>query len=185
MNVDLEVHANDETGRLLAAILPVYVDVYQESPYCERLADVADFACGWPQRVHAPGFRCVVARDAGHVVGFVFGHELTEKTRWWAGALGDLDVHTTEWPGRTFAVIEMAVLAESRRAGVALAMHQQLLVPGATERVTLLVRPEPEAAPARATYERWGYRQVGQIQPGPDLPIYNAMVLDLVDDPMA
>jgi ribosomal protein S18 acetylase RimI-like enzyme len=56
-------------------------------------------------------------------------------------------------------VIELAVLADHRRKGIATALPQHLLYSVATERVSLVVRPE--AAPARAAYAKWGYRRLG------------------------
>ncbi|MDR3083184.1 MAG: hypothetical protein LBV60_20090, partial [Streptomyces sp.] len=51
------------------------------------------------------------------------------------------------------------------------------------ERVALTVRPEPEAAPARTAYARWGYRKVGRSHPGGEGPVYDAMVRDLAGGP--
>jgi ribosomal protein S18 acetylase RimI-like enzyme len=157
-------------------VLPVYAEVYAEPPYLEGPAEVEDFARSWPGRVAAPGFRLVTAAEDGHVVGFSFGHQLTAGTRWWAGALEPLDVDIDEWPGRTFAVIELAVLAGHRRRGLGRRLHEQLLADVEAERATLAVRPEPEVAHARAMYEQWGYRRVGQMRPAPGLPAYDVMV---------
>lgn len=162
-------------------VLPVYAEVYAEPPYFEGEAEVADFARAWPGRVAAPGFRLIVARSDDRPVGFTFGHELTPNTRWWSGVLEPLPAElTAEWPGRTFAVIELAVLADHRRQGLASRLHRELLDGVGAERVTLSVRPEPEAAPARAAYAKWGYRKVGRSRPAPGMPVYDVMVLDRV-----
>jgi len=47
------------------------------------------------------------------------------------------------------------------------------------ERVTLTMRPEPEAAPAQAAYAAWGYRKVGVSHPWEDAPYYDCMVRKL------
>lgn len=159
-------------------MLPVYAEVYAEAPYFEGEAEVADFARSWPSRIGAPGFRLVIAEADGQPVGFSFGHELTEATRWWSGAVEPLEVDTTEWRGRTFAVIELAVLTGHRRQGLGGRLHEALLEDVHAERVTLAVRPEAEAAPARAAYRRWGYRKAGQVRPAPGLPVYDVMVRD-------
>jgi ribosomal protein S18 acetylase RimI-like enzyme len=162
---------------LLDDILPTYADVYAEPPYSEGPDDVADFAASWERRVSSPGFRLVRALLDDSVVGFTFGHRLAPTTAWWDGAVTPLppDV-TSERPGRTFAIIELAVRAWCRRQGIGRLMHDLLLDDAGAERVTLLVRPEPEARPARAAYESWGYRQVGKVRPGSDLPTYNALL---------
>jgi predicted GNAT superfamily acetyltransferase len=66
-----------------------------------------------------------------------------------------------------------------RRRGVARRLHAELLAGLTVERVTLTMRPEPEAAPAQAAYAAWGYVKVGQSQPWDEAPVYDAMVLDL------
>lgn len=167
------------TAPLVDLVLPVYAEVYAEPPYFEGPVEVEEFAGGWRSRVSAPGFRLALAQDEGRVVGFAFGHELRTDTRWWSGALGPLEVDTFEWPGRTFAVIELAVLRSHRRRGIAARLHRDLLDGVGAERVTLAVRPEPEVAPARAAYGKWGYRKVGQVRPREGLPVYDVMVKDL------
>jgi GNAT superfamily N-acetyltransferase len=183
VSVVLDTLSGADAKDALPAIVPVYAEVYAEPPYCEDVADVADFIRSWERRCVAPGLRVVLARDGGtgDVVGFVFGHELTADTRWWQGALEPLAVDTTERPGRTFAVIEMAVCTPYRRQGVAARMHAALLSGAKTERVTLLVRPEREAAPARTAYEHWGYQKVGRIRPWQGAPVYDALVADRSD----
>lgn len=161
-------------------ILDAYTEVYAEPPYSEGPTEVEQFAATFPGRMAAPGFRVALASDEGRVVGFTFGHLLREGTQWWANELEPLDVDTTEWPGRTFAVIELAVRRPYRRRGVAERLLAELLAGVDAERVTLLVRPDPEAAPARALYAKLGYRNVGRIQPyPPDGPRFYAMVKDL------
>jgi GNAT superfamily N-acetyltransferase len=164
---------------LLDIVQPIYTEVYAEPPYHEGPDDVADFARSWERRITTPGFRLVIAHDDDEAIGFSFGHELPVTTDWWDGTLSPLpNEFTQERPGRTFAIIELAVRKPHRRRGIAYQMHEQLLAEVATERVTLLVRPEPETAPARAAYMSWGYHKIGQIRPSVVLPIYDAMLLD-------
>jgi len=128
--------------------------------------------------VAAPGFRLAVATADEQVVGFTFGHELTADTRWWSGALTPLPPEVTaERPGRTFAIIELAVRQPYRRRRIARRLHEALLAGVGAERATLLVRPE--AAPALAAYDGWGYRPLGPLRPFPGAPIYQARVLPL------
>lgn len=173
----IDTHVGTAAEDLLNEIMPIYETCYSAPPYNESRAEFSRFWAGWPEQVRAPGFRLVVCREHHAAVGFSFGVTLPADTDWWSGAIGQLphDV-TDERPGRTFAVIEVAVLPERRRRGVATAMHWHLLHGVSAERATLLVRPEPEAAPARSAYRSWGYRRVGQIRPGPGLPVYDAMV---------
>lgn len=159
-------------------VLDVFAEVYAEPPYCEGQAEVDEFARAWPGRVALPGFQLNVAVEDGRVVGFAFGFELPTDTTWWSGALGPLEVDVAEWPGRTFALFELAVVAAGRRRGIGTRLHGLTVSRVTAERVTLAVRPEPEAAPARAAYLKWGYRKVGQVRPGEGFPVYDVMVAD-------
>ncbi|MEU1520423.1 GNAT family N-acetyltransferase [Streptomyces sp. NPDC005811] len=170
-----------EAAGQLDAFLPAYEEVYAEPPYCEGPRDVAEFIDHYGQQIRSrPGFRLVVAYGGGQVVGFGYGYRLPADTKWWANLLDPVCAEFGRETGvRTFAVIELAVRKPWRRRGVAAGLHARLLEGLAVERVTLTVRPEAEAAPARAAYAAWGYRTVGRSHPWPEAPVYDAMVLDL------
>ena len=138
-------------------IIDAYARVYGDPPFNEGEADVADFRASWPRRASVPGFRLVVAEIGGRLCGFAFGHELAENTRWWQGVIGEpLDsAFTSERPGRTFAVIELAVLQEYRGRGIGRMLHDTLLAGLPHERVTLLVRTDTPVA--HGLYDRSGY----------------------------
>ena len=169
----------DETADMLDAILPAYEEVYVEPPYCEGPRDVADFIARFQKQATRQGFRLVVARDGGEIVGFSFGFLLPADTTWWEGLREPMPPEFTRETGeRTFVIIELAVRKPWRRQGTAAQLHNTLLDGQAVERVTLTMRPEPEAAPAQAAYAAWGYRKVGQSQPWDEAPVYDSMVLD-------
>jgi ribosomal protein S18 acetylase RimI-like enzyme len=168
----------DSALEQLDLVRELYAEVYAEPPYREGPEDVAAFADDWRRRVGQPGFRLVVAHVGSRPAGFAFGHQLTAGTRWWAGAVEPLPSETTtERPGRTFAVIEIALRREFRRRGIARVLHATLLAGRTEERVTLLVRPEAE--PARRLYAALGYRRLSALRPGPDTPRYDVLVLPL------
>lgn len=145
--------------------------------YCEGETDFSGFADTLPRRAQETNFRLVVAHDDAQAVGFAMGHDLRPDTGWWDGALTPLsDDITAEHEGRTFAVIELAVLPGYRRRGYARALHAHLLAGLTEERITLLVRPDAE--PALRAYERWAYALVGRIQPFTGGPVYDAMIRD-------
>ncbi|MFM9609434.1 N-acetyltransferase [Streptomyces sp. V2] len=162
----------------LAAFLPAYTEIYQEPPYCEGPDDVAEFAKHYHVQTRRPGMRLILAREEEEVVGFTYGYHLAPDTRWWEN-LQDayLSPEFTHEDGRrTFVVIELAVRGPWRRRGIATALHRRLLRGLDAERVTLTVRPEPEAAPARSAYEAWGYRKAGVSRPFEGSPLYDCMV---------
>ncbi|MGW7786524.1 N-acetyltransferase family protein [Streptomyces tricolor] len=165
-------------ARLLGAFLPAYAEVYAEPPYGEGPRDVAEFAEHFRAHVRRSGFRLVLARDGDEVVGFAYGYRLAPDTRWWSN-LQDArpsDDVAREDGRRTFAVIELAVRQAWRRRGIAAALHARLLDGLDVERVTLTVRPEPEAGPARAAYAAWGYRKAGVSRPRDGAPLYDCML---------
>lgn len=122
-----------------------------------------------------------LALDRGEEVArFAYGFRLPPGTGWWRNLPRPPPAEFTAADGqRTFAVIEPAVRKPWRRQEVARRLHAALLDGLAVERVTLTVRPEPEAAPARAAYESWGYRKLGTSQPSASAPLYESMVLHL------
>ena len=176
--VDIQRYTAESVKSVIADIARVYEVVYHEPPYLEGPEDVAAFIDGLPRRAAQRGFRLVTATADRKPIGFAFGHQLSPDARWWKGATTPLpDAISREYPGRTFAIIELAVEKPFRRRGIAKAMHDALLVNATEERATLLVRPE--AKPAQNAYQRWGYVRVGSIRPWTDAPLYHAMVLEL------
>ncbi|MFB7496110.1 GNAT family N-acetyltransferase [Streptomyces sp. NPDC056161] len=165
----------------LDAFLPAYEEVYVEPPYSEGPRDVAEFIDHYAVQAARPGMRLVFAHDGDELIGFTYGFTLAPDARWW-GNVRDAtlsDEFTREDGRRTFAIIELAVRKAWRRRGVAAALHARLLDGIDAERVTLTVRPEPEAAPAQTAYAKWGYQRVGTSHPWEDAPFYDCMVLSL------
>ncbi|MFH7338817.1 GNAT family N-acetyltransferase [Streptomyces sp. KHY 26] len=128
-----------------------------------------------------PAMRLVIAQDGHETVGFTYGYFLLPETRWWHN-LQDVTLpeeYIREDGHRSFAIIELAVRKAWRRRGIAAGLHTQLLDGVDAERVTLTVRPEPEADPARNAYLAWGYRMIGTSHPWKDAPLYECMVREL------
>jgi GNAT superfamily N-acetyltransferase len=177
-DVTVTVHRRGTALGAIDSIKHIYASAYAETPYNEGPQDVTNFCLGWPGRVAQPSFRLVVAHLRGEPIGFSFGHQLTVNTRWWNGLLDRVDEDVIkEHEGRTFAVIELAVLRELRGHGIGRELHLHLLAGLTEERATLLVRPD--AVAARSAYLAWEYRPIGRLQPFADGPIYDAMVKEL------
>ncbi|GCB49082.1 acetyltransferase [Streptomyces sp. NL15-2K] len=179
--VTYERHESPGGAHRLDAFLPAYEEVYAEPPYCEGPRDVAEFIDHYQVQAQRPGFRLVLAREGDEVIGFTYGYYLAPDTRWWKNLQGiELPEHFTREDGhRTFVIIELAVRKAWRRRGIATALHTRLLDGLDAERVTLTMRPEPEAAPAQSAYAAWGYRNVGVSHPWDEAPLYDCMVRDL------
>jgi hypothetical protein len=106
----ITIYGTDTALAQGGAVRDLYAEIYAEPPYHEGPAEVEDFASGWHRTIDQHNFRLVIARRASEPIGFAFGFSLGARTTWWDGALTSLsDEITTEYPGRTFAIIELAV----------------------------------------------------------------------------
>lgn len=175
VNSNLNFTIHTEVDDLFKVVLPLYAEVYAESPYNEGPVEIDDFIERWNSQIRTPGFRLVLAHLDRSIAGFSFGFPLAADTNWWNGQLDPVNKEITqEYPGRTFAIIELAVSAQYRRRGIGHNLHATLLQQRPEQRVTLLSRAD--AIPAQAAYSTWGYQTVGRVQPGNDAPIYIAMI---------
>jgi len=182
--VTYERFEGQEAAGQLDAFLPAYEEVYAEPPYSEGPSDVAQFIDHYLRHVRQPGMRLIIARDSQDVVGFAYGYFLPRNTTWWKHVQRPLpDDFTREDGSRTWVILELAVRKPWRRLGIAARLHALLLAGLPVQRVTLTVRPEPEAAAAQAAYEAWGYKHVDVSHPWEDAPFYNTMILDPITDP--
>src|SRR5207247_382999 len=104
---------------------------------------------------------------------------LLPTSPWWNRLLTPLPPEMSkEWPGRTFAVVELVVRRPWRRRGVAQRMHDNLLADRPEERATLTVRPDAQAA--QAAYAKWRWRKVAQkTNPLPGDPVYDILIKPL------
>ncbi|MFF8592701.1 GNAT family N-acetyltransferase [Streptomyces sp. NPDC015220] len=167
-------------GRL-DAFLRAYAEVYADPPYLEGCREVAEFIDRYQVHARRPGMRLIIARVGEEAVGFTYGYFLAPDTRWWHN-LQDVTLpepYMREDGHRSFAIIELAVRKAWRRRGIAAGLHDRLLDGVDAERVTLTVRPEPEADPARDAYLAWGYHKIGISHPWEDAPLYECMIREL------
>jgi len=175
--LDIEHACASDLGRYRDGLLAVYADAYAdkvESPFFtpERY---------W-ERVEAyatrDGYGLVLGRVDGELVGYAMGFTLPAGSAWWKGLLTPVDpALTTEDGHRTFALTYMMLRVAYRRRGYARALHDALLKARPEQRAALLVLPDN--IPARTAYLAWGWYQIGELQPFPDAPVYEAMVLKL------
>jgi ribosomal protein S18 acetylase RimI-like enzyme len=174
-DVRIARHDADDARDLAEQLGALYAAAYVGTP---QETDPFYSAERFAERLHgyaaAPGFRLITAETGGELIGYAFGYLLPAGARWWNGLQDDVPADMTAESGRrTFALCELHVRADQRGHGVASRLHQQLAA-GDHERLTVLVRPDN---PALAVYQRWGYRQLGRLQPYPDSPVYLALLL--------
>jgi len=173
----VERRGADGLEEIRQQLLDVYAEVYADRLH-EEFHSVPRFDERLGRFAGLDGFAAAVGYHGDTPVGYAFGCTLPAGTNWWRGlrtAVADEDV--TETGARTFALSELMVLEELRGTGAAKTLHDTLLDGRHEERVTLLV--EHDHPRVRARYEEWGYRQLGQLVPFDDAPLYDAMVLPL------
>ena len=171
----LHVHGPGTAAEQLNTVSDLYAAAFFPPPHNQGPIELGRMVDAWPRRLQTPGFRLVIAEHEGKAVGCAYGHQLRSDTTWWNNTLEPLPLEiTTEREGRTLAVIDMMVRDAYRRRGIAEALHLHLLAGRSEERATLLV--DPANGSARAAYHKWGYEPVGEIQPFPDSPKFEAMI---------
>jgi ribosomal protein S18 acetylase RimI-like enzyme len=126
-----------------------------------------------------PGFVLAEARHGGYLVGYAFGVPLRPSTSWWRQLTTLLPEEvTTEHPGRTFALVEVAVRPSWRRQGIAETLHDLILEDRPEERATLTV--PPTATAAQQAFRKWGWRKVARTRDdGPGSPVSDVLVTTL------
>jgi ribosomal protein S18 acetylase RimI-like enzyme len=138
----------------------LHTEVYANPPYA-RTDDAALFADRFRIQRRQPGFVLADARHGGYLVGYAAGMPLRPSTSWWRDLTTSLPGEvTTEYPGRTFALIELLVRASWRRRGIAATLHDLILSNRPEERATLIVLPA--ATPAQKAFQKWGWRKVAR-----------------------
>src|SRR4051794_26729743 len=104
--------------------------------------DLGDHKWRTTNQAAAPSFTTIIARADGHMVGFVYGLNLSEKTTWWnnldpAGP----DGFASENGHRTVAVIDLCVLPSQQGHGLGKQLMTEFLANRTEERATLATAP--------------------------------------------
>jgi ribosomal protein S18 acetylase RimI-like enzyme len=167
---DAMAELEDAVTRLYLATHADVIDnpFYSADRFVERVRGYA----------RAPGFELVVAYHDGEPVGLALGYALPTGARWWDGLTTPIDPdYIAEDGTRTFALCEIMTHPDWQGRGIAHEVHDELMRNRPERRATLLVREDNETA--RAAYFKWGWRKIGKLQPYPDSPHYDALILDL------
>lgn len=180
-DLDLRVLDGEQAGQHLDEYSALYSEVYAEPPYEWGAEHNALFRERFEVQRKQDGFTLVEARADDTLVGIGFGVTLQPTTPWWRDLLTPLPEHITrEYPGRTFALVELLVPAPWRRRHVASTVHDLLLAERSEERATLTVLPAATAA--QAAYRKWGWQTVAQKRnPLPGSPVFDVMVKTIKD----
>ncbi|CAM5585449.1 GNAT family N-acetyltransferase (plasmid) [Streptomyces viridifaciens] len=164
------------TAENLPAVEPLLLDLYAEI-YATEAAEDPFVSSGSPTASTTtplpPRWGCALGEVDGVPIGYAYGFARTADYKW-AGLVSMVPgVDLTEHDTRTFALCEVMVRADFRGTGTARTLHEELLSHRVGERSNLLV--DEEHPKVRALYERWGYTEMGIMQPYPDSPRYVSM----------
>jgi hypothetical protein len=134
-----------------------------EALHAEVHPDAGDYPARFRVQRRQPGFVLAEARHGGYLVGFASGLPLRPSTDWWRQLTTALPADlTTEYSGRTFAVLDLLVRASWRRQRIAATLHHMILEGRSEERAT--VKVPLTATPAQNAFQAWGWRRVGRAQ---------------------
>ena len=117
-----------------------------------------------PGHADRAGFRCVIARLEGRVVGFGYGYTGDFGQWWtdWVAARAPVEV-VADWLGGHFELVEMAVEPSAQGRGIGQALHDRLLAGLPHRRAVLATYRDDRSAPR--LYRRSGWRL---LMPGLD-----------------
>jgi GNAT superfamily N-acetyltransferase len=164
---------------LQALYAEAFASPAQPGPAHGRHDEAARFSGRFRVQRRQPGYVLAEARHGGYLVGYAAGFPLRPSTSWWQHLTTPLpDEVTAEHPGRTFALVDLAVRASWRRQGTGAALHRLVLTNRPEERATLTLLPS--AAPAQHAFRAWGWRKVARTRdPAPGSPVADVLVTAL------
>ncbi|MDQ1654310.1 MAG: hypothetical protein QOI35_3510 [Cryptosporangiaceae bacterium] len=172
-----EKHDASGARTLVDGLVCAYAEIYAHKAD-DPFFSVERFSERFMTHTSRPGYELVTAWSENVLLGYAYGVPLPADTGWWDGLLDPAPQEQIRESGnRTFALNEIMVRANWRRRGIARQLHSELMNDRPEERATLLV--EAENTPARSAYLQWGWLTIGRLQPFPDAPVYDAMMLDL------
>jgi GNAT superfamily N-acetyltransferase len=162
----------------VADLHALHADVYAEPPY-QRVDDARSFAERFRVQRRQPGFVLAAAQRGGYLIGYAAGMPLRPSTSWWRDLTTPLPSDmTAEYPGRTFALVELLVRASWRRQGIGRALHELILENRREERATLTVLPTATAA--QSAFHSWGWRKVARTRAAdPGSSVLDVLVVTL------
>jgi GNAT superfamily N-acetyltransferase len=178
--VNVETGGADLARPLLEPICTLYDEVFSAPPFFWRDDESELHRERLVQRLPDPTFGITVARAGDELVGFAYGLRVPADSPRWSALTEPAPAEVTaEWPGRSFLFFDYAVRAGWRGRGIGRRLHDDLLGSRTEERATLTV--QPTAVDTKRIYERWGWRQAGQVRGGPTAPapVFDVYLRDL------
>ena len=121
-----------------------------------------------PLHAQRDGFRCVVARGAGRVMGFAYGYT-GQRGQWWSDHVAERVAAglADEWVGGHFEFVELAVDPAEQGRGVGQALATALLSGVGHDRALLSTFNDDR--PAVRLYRRLGWTRLSALDADSDL----------------
>ncbi|WP_051027273.1 GNAT family N-acetyltransferase [Nocardia higoensis] len=168
-----------EAAKRLDAISALYQQVFSVPPNVAE--SPAEHHASMVRMLADPSFGCALAECGEELVGFAYGYGLTSG-RWWEGLRDPVpEGFTTEWAGRTFAVIDIGVSVRWRRQRVGARLMETLLGGRREQRASLGVIPA--LSDSARFYSATGWILVGTQDSPPDAgwtsPVFDVYVREL------
>ena len=156
-------------------ICALYDEVFSASPFVWPENESDNHRSMLQRLILDPSFAIALALAGNSLIGFVYGVAIRRDTNWWNGFQQPVPTELTqEWPGRTFAVIDLAVRTDQRRHGLGRQLLNTLLESRNEDRATLAV--QPQSTDSHAFYQAiGGWRLVGRQ----DTPEYVSSQFDI------
>jgi ribosomal protein S18 acetylase RimI-like enzyme len=168
---------------LFDEICAVYDEAFSAPPFFWRDDESALHRERLSGLLSDPTFGIATAQVGAELVGFGYGFTVPVNTSRWSQVIPAPSVELAkEWPGRTFLLFDYAVRPALRGQGIGHRLHDLLLGSRSEERATLTV--QPTAVDTKRLYERWRWRQVGQIEGGQTAaaPVFDVYLRDTLAD---
>ncbi len=103
-----------EASNVFEQVFRIYALVYADPLYSQTDADRAEFVTRAARHFKQPGFDLTCAWMGDQMIGFAYGFAIQPGSGWWDGIEpSQTEAFLRETGGRTFAVIELAVVPES------------------------------------------------------------------------
>lgn len=179
--VTFQVLDSRQAGARGGDLLALHDEVYGGADDGGRCAS-GQYARQFRVWLRQPGFVLATAASGSYLVGYACGMPLRPSTSWWQELTRPLPGPVTaEHPGRTFALLDLAVRASWRRQGIGRTLHDLVMRGRPEERATLTV-PQ-DAAAARQAFRAWGWQAVARTRGRhPGAPARDVLLLPLAQE---
>lgn len=178
--ISYETGASTIARQYHVPICRLYDAAFSVSPFAWRAGDSEEHSSVLTQIRQDETFGITVATVEGILVGFAYGHQLPVDHGWWNDFQHPLATEvTTEWPARTFALIDLAVAGQWRTKGIGKGILHRLLTTRKEERAVLSV--QPTAVETQHIYQHLGWQKIGSKGPiaGINPPYWDIFVTTL------